>query len=621
MKYISDTAGFGLDFFPVNLHNHLVDLAKNVNTLEDHYIINIESRYGDKGRAEHPLIDLVSLLLLWKSFKPIVCIGFEPLADILRRRPEDIVLCAPGVVYHQITDNNLPFLDLIQERKQLNPGLINPFIKPRVDRVLQTARHSYANFTAMLLFKSIQEKLGFEISNTDEINNFEQSPEALLLKKYFGFDSIKINDDEKSEFLLEYSNSKRILLIDDQAHEGWTQIISNMVYGNPNEGKLMVEDFSGIDVNETTINEKLESKILKDKPQLILLDLRLKNESADVSLVDLSGFRVLLWLKMHEKFKGLPVIMFTAITHSETAKTLLASGVELVWTKPGLDEQLDSEGIKQRYKQLVNSIKREFDWGKYVELEQFNDKKGEIFNSFHLQQLLLQKLEQIKYWYEINKSKIDHVIQNSIFNNHNVKFNDFTYIYFDTNALITNKDFVGMMCGLYLLSISTSNSIQFFYRKKKKESKAGFEIEQPKVVIMNLVYDELIKMTKVYDGKEDNKLPLKLAISQNVIKSLFDEGAIRTEYYDEPKTILSYPKENTYADPFILDELATLMVSKKMKYKKNYYYEYPDPCKVIVVTNDFELRTKISAIFFRGGNEILCITPDIFTDTSKLWFS
>jgi CheY-like chemotaxis protein len=563
------------------------------------------------------LIDLVSLLLLWESFKPIVCIGFEPLADILRRRPEDIVLCAPGVVYHQITDNELPVLERATERNRWNSGLINPFIKPRVDMALQ-ARHSYANFTAMLLFKSIQEKLGFEISNTDEINNFEQSPEALLLKKYFGFDSIKINDDEKSEFLLEYSNSKRILLIDDQAHEGWTQIISNMVYGKPNDGKLMVEDFAGIDITTENIKEKLENRISTDKPWLVLLDLRLKDEKAGVQLTDLSGFKVLLWLKMHEKFKGLPVIMFTATTNAETVKILLDAGVEMVWTKPGLDEQLSVEGIKLRYKQLLGIIKDILTQKRFSDLKGFNKDETPFISPLELQKLLLDKLAYIRYRYFLKEESTQGRINNTKIET-DLKLSDFNFIYFDANAFIANQaDYHKLISAFYLLGMATAKTEQMFI-KDTDRTQTTHTFEMPKVVVMNAVYDELVKIVKMRPENISRSAMMSLAL----INQLFKGAYIRTEFFDEPSSALKNPKENVYADPYLLDELATVLITKKIKKKffyDTYWYEYPASCKALVVTGDKALQNKIGSLQCPNGNKVSCIDVETFVKLSEKWF-
>lgn len=620
MKYISDIEGFGLEFFPVNHYENLIDLAKNVNSLEDHYIINIESHFGDKGRADHPLIDLVSLLLFWNSLKPIVCVGFEPLADILRRRPEDIVLCAPGVVYHQITDNNLPFLNLRRERKQLNPGLINPFIKPRVDRALQTARHSYANYAAILMFNAMQNELfnrNPPIRN-DQLETYRNSITSTLLQYYYGFERFSLSEEDKPSYRFDEPRNERILLIDDLAHEGWTQIISNMVYGKPNDGKLMVEDFAGIDITTENIKEKLENRISTDKPWLVLLDLRLKDEKAGVQLTDLSGFKVLLWLKMHEKFKGLPVIMFTATTNAETVKILLDAGVEMVWTKPGLDEQLSVEGIKLRYKQLLGIIKDILTQKRFSALKGFNKDETPFISPLELQKLLLDKLAYIRYRYFLKEESTQGRINNTKVET-DLKLSDINFIYFDANAFIANQaDYHKLISAFYLLGMATAKTEQMFI-KDTDRTQTTHTFEMPKVVVMNAVYDELVKIVKMRPENISRSAMMSLAL----IKQLFKEAYIRTEFFDEPSSALKNPKENVYADPYLLDELATVLITKKIKKKffyDTYWYEYPASCKALVVTGDKALQLKIESIHFTPGNKVKCINVETFITLSQNWF-
>lgn len=618
MKYISDKEGFNLERIKVEDYTSLINLAEVVNALQDHYIINIESKFGDTVRAEHPLVDLVSLLLFWDSFKPIVCVGFEPLADILMRRPEDIVLCAPGVVYHQITDNNFPFLDLMQERRQLNPGLINPFIKPRVDRALQTERHSYANYAAILMFNAIQNQL-YEKNPpiiNDQLASYSKRIETRFLHYYYGFERFTLSEQEKPSYCFEERQSGRILLIDDMATAGWKDIISNMVYGNPTDGKLMVEDFADVDITTENIKEKLESRISRDKPRLVLLDLRLKNEQADVQLTDLSGFNVLLWLKMHEKFKGLPVIMFTATTNAEPTKILLDAGVEMVWTKPGLDEQLDAEGIKLRYKQLVGMIKAILTQNRFAALKGFNKDETPCISPLELQKLLYDKLAYIRYRYFLDeKSTQDRINGTSV--QANLQLSDFDYIYFDSNAFMANQaDYHKLISAFYLLGMATAKTAQRLIKKNgRKETE--HTPEMPKVVVMNAVYDELVKIVKM---KSEN-ISRSAMMSLVLINQLFKEACIRTEFFDEPSTALKNPKENVYADPYILDELATVLITKKMKYTTDsHWYEYPASCKALVVTGDKALRNKIGSLQCPTGNKVSCIDVETFVTLSQKWF-
>jgi CheY-like chemotaxis protein len=391
-----------------------------------------------------------------------------------------------------------------------------------------------------------------------------------------------------------------------------------MVYGKPNDGKLMVEDFAGIDITTENIKEKLENRISTDKPWLVLLDLRLKDEKAGVQLTDLSGFKVLLWLKMHEKFKGLPVIMFTATTHAETVKVLMDAGVEMVWTKPGLDEQLDAESIKLRYKQLVGIIKDILTQNRFAALKGFNKDEAPNISPLELQKLLFDKLAYIKYRYflkeestqiRINETK---VVSSLI-------ISDFDYIYFDSNAFMANQtDYHKLISAFYLLGMATAITEQNLILNYGNSQKIHNH-KVPKVVVMNVVYDELVKIVKMHPENISRSAMMSLTL----INQLFKGAYIRTEFFDEPSSALKNPKENVYADPYILDELATVLITKKIKKKHTsdtYWYEYPASCKALVVTGDKALQNKIGSLQCPNGNKVSCIDVETLVKLSEKWF-
>ena len=66
-------------------------------------------------------------------------------------------------------------------------------------------------------------------------------------------------------------------------------------------------------------------------PDLILLDLRLPQ---------MSGDEICAWLKSDEKFKHIPVIIFTASSDANTSKNVQESGADGYLIKPFAPEEL-----------------------------------------------------------------------------------------------------------------------------------------------------------------------------------------------------------------------------------------------------------------------------------------
>ena len=126
-----------------------------------------------------------------------------------------------------------------------------------------------------------------------------------------------------------------ILYVDDQANAGWEAIFQKIIYDNPKKG-----DFCSISIEENdsieSIYQKISEAISDHSPDLILLDLRLKNETGiywDVG--ELSGAKILK--KIREEHPGLPVMITTASNKSWSHLGLQKLGADAHWIKEGLD--------------------------------------------------------------------------------------------------------------------------------------------------------------------------------------------------------------------------------------------------------------------------------------------
>lgn len=148
------------------------------------------------------------------------------------------------------------------------------------------------------------------------------------------------------------SKDVKIIFIDDQANEGWSDIFSYMLFG---EYKLNSDQFLAISPKISEL-ENIElyyqqciKGLLRDK-DLVLLDLRLgKETSVGQNINNLSG--VILLEKIRKDFPGLPIMMVTASNKFKSFEQLKRNGGDAIWSKEGLDKG------SGEYKAVSNYVK------------------------------------------------------------------------------------------------------------------------------------------------------------------------------------------------------------------------------------------------------------------------
>lgn len=527
--------------------------------------------------------------------KPIICTGFLPPQYLIRKDPQYAILYSPGVSYVQLphdhdvtkTPPKLLGFDATQHKESLKP-----FLKLRIDKLLSEFRHSYSNLSGMLLYLLGSGEVQNLTQHYPKLYSFYNSIQYKFLYYYFNLDQMP----RMGLHLVcpNAANEQKVLMVDDLATEGWAPIVHKMIHGTfiYNRDNLLFISKKGPIGWINTIENKIKDFI----PNLILLDLRLEDEKREQTLEKLAGFKILEFLKGHDIYKGIPVIIFTASANAENVKKLLGVGAEAVWTKPGLDEGLGVEDLKERYNQLVAIIESILGKEKFKHLKLFNDGTPEDMNLLNLQNLLLKKLDYVKYRYDlIGGDDVRNLIPLNDKCPFNVKINDFHSIYFDNNALMSGYweiCFEKLICSLLVLSMSVKDSTI----KLKSQNNALTEYTVPKVVVMNVVYDELIKKAKVLKNPSKPKQCMRASTALMILKVLFENGFVRSEIrgIDEsgnPIFFLANPKENVYADPFLLDEMFTITHNDE-RFKSIYETDQ----KVLVITGDSNLKIKLKTL-------------------------
>lgn len=607
--------------------SYLFNISQQLKNKEERIVlINIESKVGTGKFQNQKLVELLFWLRCKYRLKnPIVTYSCQSINQILKRLPKNYIILSPGCHHLQLPINEQQIKKIAGfkplEGNEFNE--IKQFLKPRVD--LKQTRHSYANYAGMNLMLNIAKQVyGVDenqiLDNASgkftDFYNFRDSLDYHILSMYFDLEKTTIaNEEEKEQLKIGGALlSKKILLVDDLADKGWENILRQIIYGD-----ILNENLISLTIGDNLITE-IESVIDSHKPHLILLDLRLKDEENEKKISELDGFKLLEHIKSHKKFKGLPVVMFTSSSNAETIKELLNAGAEAVWTKPGIDEALGADDIKERYKKLVDLVSSVFE-PDYSLLNQLDDNPDEFFdvstiNFESIRSLLFRKLDFVRYRLQLYKDDMVNLLPEP--------YKSVDAIYIDSNSLFsgnTGHNFSDLITSVLILSILSSESGCSFVLGGQNSS-----LTLPKVVVMNSVYDEVIKLAKIGELRWNAGYSIwsltykRAAISQLIIKELFDNNNIRTELHcDENKKVesrLEIPKENPYADGYILDEIASLVVTRKSKEAN-----YGASTKVIFVSGDKGLSNKIIRFNDPKKNNLILKTREEFIeDISRIEF-
>lgn len=616
-------------------------IARRVNR-KTIVLINAEAVCSGRLRQHQALVDVA----LWlrtrhKLENVLVFYSLQSINELLRAKPYNFIILSPGCCHLRLPINKEQ-LKRISEVKALRTfDAIRPYLRPRLN--LERTRHRYANYAGMAFMLEVAKKVwDIEFDNrilkgvTENFSQFfafRQSLNYAFLSSYFDIEKdLKLSSDQKAHLKIDKRifASTRLLLIDDLAASGWGSIVSQMVYGKPSDIRIAAMNIrttlqnsrSVFDIKEN--KRALESNIKAHKPHLVLLDLRLNDEEGEKSLEERGGYQLLTHLKAHESFKGVPVIMFTASSKTETSKKLMAAGAEAIWTKPGIDEALSANRVIERYSELLKLVQDVIS-PDYELLRQIDDNTNPRFDINRvdfaaIRNLLFSKLEFIKYRLQLFSD--DELLKLTP-----APYSTVDAIYIDSNVLMTGGariSFGDIISAVYKLAILTCKSnCKFIVRRAPAGVGPQPILRFPKVVIMNSIFDEVIKKAKTedyrivteYRTRTNNLLFMRAALSQLIIKEMFGNSLVRTEFdrnKDFPTPKLKSPKESVYADGYLLDEIADLTVTHAST-----ALSYEATTKVLVVTGDGKLGDKLIK-FSQRQSVIIKSREDLLRDMSKV---
>jgi len=154
----------------------------------------------------------------------------------------------------------------------------------------------------------------------------------------------------------------KIMLIDDQAEEGWSDIYQYMIYDSANSKNFKVIEFDksiGISQKVAFAIENIFSTVSKINnegfiPDILFLDLRLfpsHDENKKSNISSMSGTLLLKMIK--NKYPGLPIVITSASNKVGSYEELTKLGADAYWMKEGIDIEYRASETVSNYIKIL----------------------------------------------------------------------------------------------------------------------------------------------------------------------------------------------------------------------------------------------------------------------------
>jgi len=150
------------------------------------------------------------------------------------------------------------------------------------------------------------------------------------------------------------TSKPRVIYVDDLAEEGWASVLRRMIYGNSTKD---YEKLTAIcpkkEDNTESIIQNIRNANVYDA-DLLILDLRLKDERGFVDPNKLSGYQVLQ--KLGKMNLTCPILVFTASNKVWSLKGVFKDNVVSYYVKAGMEKYDSEKAIVNNYINLVDQI-------------------------------------------------------------------------------------------------------------------------------------------------------------------------------------------------------------------------------------------------------------------------
>lgn len=365
----------------------LSSIASNVKqNIEDPdlILINVHPFRKDEPRQSQPGIRLLKFLRLQGVFNHCLLYSFLDSETILRQKKENYILLSKGTSFIRLPEgtNSVDFKTLSQNKATRND--LKTYFKLEVNLPTDD-RHNWANWWGVKQLWDVHCLITNNELKSDYPNAIKEKLKELRSQQVlflYGYNELSISDlsngavaknnvqgpgdSSPLEEIAEKRNrikNARILLIDDQANEGWSDVLSLILYGEISSanGNLHVVEprIPSREVIEKAIarlyREDIQPLLATEDYDLIILDLRLMKERGVHYQVELlSG--ALMQSLIRDDHPGFPILIFTASNKFYSYKALTKLNIDGFWHKEGIDEHLDPFHCMSNYFDLIDLI-------------------------------------------------------------------------------------------------------------------------------------------------------------------------------------------------------------------------------------------------------------------------
>lgn len=375
----------------------------------DAIFINAEAMVNGSNRSDLTAIELIFWLRLKHKYTgPIITYGFLSSAQILRIKPQYVVLHAPGNMHWRLGDE----LKVEEIPRPIPEDIIysnafRQYLKAYFD--LNEFRHEEANWWSMKCLIDVHRVLDENteypaavrnhLSKTNNIvatslyGNFQLTKNDIkhvqlkkeiqtlegqlkLLKTFpnpreekkltdnihkLKAESSQLNGDPLNIKVLNVlnknlnSDTRNVIHIDDLFENGWNEVYKNLFSESGYEFFAPKFNYKKSDSDVTSLCKAIESKIKElNEIYAVILDLRLLPDDHMSLPGNYSGIHILKYLKLH--YPEIPVLITSASSKSITYRLCMEYGAEAYWMKLGIESKQTKNNQIENYLDLINKL-------------------------------------------------------------------------------------------------------------------------------------------------------------------------------------------------------------------------------------------------------------------------
>ena len=308
----------------------------------DIFVIDAMFSFFERDTDSFGGIKLLKLLRLSGFRQHCILYSFPSLQKILTISRHNTILLSCGTTYVKLPD---PVDKKLCQEKYTQPCEENmlPYFQSEALEWLGTRRHSLANWWGLLRMYEVLDGCGLIGSDIPQglqdtlRRNSSYEGQLMNFVRFNGrLPRYSISADRAQVLLGRmralWKKNLKVVYVDDCAEDGWSYLLQLVLYGKVRSDLFIVPQLpmERLDV------EALSQDIVKEKPDLVLLDIRLTPEDELADPSKLSG--IALTSELVNVSNTCPILIMTASNKRIVSEKALAAGADAVWTKEGIEE-------------------------------------------------------------------------------------------------------------------------------------------------------------------------------------------------------------------------------------------------------------------------------------------